>query len=106
MDEREIKVIVQNVLKYEDKKNNGVLKSRLGYILNSSDAFQNSENFKGIAELSYFSDSTDLFDKLTTEHMGKAATLKFKKVVNPRNPIKDSLKLLSIQFKDETIDLL
>lgn len=106
MDERELKVIIQNVLIYEDKEQKGKMKTRLGYLLNDTQAYQNTEKFKGLAELSYFANDTQIFDKLSVEHMGKAATLVFTKVANSRNPLKDSLKLTKIVFKDETVDIL
>lgn len=106
MDERELKVIIQNVLKYEDKSEKGKYKSRLGYFLDSSDAYQETDKYKGIAELSYFGNDTQIFDKLSIKHMGKSATLVFKKVANVRNPLKDSSKLIKIMFKDETVDIL
>lgn len=106
MENRELKVLLLNVLKYEDKENKGVWKSRLGYICVTQDALQESEKFKGLAELSYFTTGTDLFDKLSKNHMYQTATLNFEKVVNPRNPLRDSMKLVSIKLKDETISLL
>lgn len=105
MDERELKVIIQNVLKYEDKQTKK-MKTRLGYFLNTEEAYQNSDKFKGIAELSYFGNDTQIFDKLELKHMGKAATLVFSKEASKSNPLRDSLILKKIVFKDETVDIL
>lgn len=106
MEEKELKVILQSVLKYEDKNEKGVYKSRLGYILANKDAIQCTDKFKGFSELSYFSNDTQLFDSLNSSHMGQSATLVFTKVQNPRNPLRDSMKLKSIVLKDETISVL
>lgn len=106
MELKELDVIIQNVLKYEDKDNKGVFKTRLGYIVNSPDAYQDTEKFKGIPELSLFTNNTKLFDSLAIKHTGKSATLKFKEKVNPRNPLKSIMDLQEIKFKDETISLL
>lgn len=106
MDTRDLKVLIQNVLKYEDKKNPGVYKTRLGYFVPDSESLQSTDKFKGFAELSYFSNDTKLFESLETKHMGQSAVLKFKEVSNPSNPLKSSLKLTTIEFKNETISLL
>lgn len=104
--DKELKVIIQSVLKYEDKENKGVFKSRLGYFLADASAVQNTDKFKGIAELSVFTNDTKLFDSLKSEHMGKSATLKFTEEPSPRNPLRTYLRLKEIIFKDETISLL
>lgn len=104
--DKELKVIIQNVLKYEDKENKGKYKSRLGYFLADSTSVQNTDKFKGIAELSIFTDNTKLFDSLRSDHMGKSATLKFIEKPSTRNPLKTYLELKEICFKDETIGLL
>ena len=106
MDTKELKVIIQNVLKYEDKENKGTFKTRLGYFVADKNAIQFSDKFKGIAELSIFTNNTDLFDKLNVNHMGQPATLHFVEQANPRNPLRTYLVLKEIIFKDETISLL
>ena len=102
---KELKVIIQNVLKYEDKKNPGIYKSRLGYFSAEANSLTSNDKFKGIAELSVFTNDTKLFDILTLDHMGKPATLCFSEEASPRNPLKSYLVLKKIVFKDETIDL-
>ena len=106
METKELKVMIQNVLKYEDKENKGKFKSRLGYFVADKSAITSSDKFKGIAELSIFTNNTDLFEKLDIRHIGQNATLKFTEEVNPRNPLKTYLVLKEIIFKDETISLL
>ena len=64
--DKELKVIIQNVLKYEDKENKGTYKTRLGYFLADSSSVQNTDKFKGIAELSVFTnDTTTISQKIT-----------------------------------------
>lgn len=104
--DKELKVIIQNVLKYEDKESKGTYKSRLGYFIADKSAISSSDKFKGIAELSIFTNNTDLFEKLNVSHMGQSATLKFSEQANPRNPLKTYLVLKEIIFKDEVISLL
>lgn len=104
--EKELKVIIQNVLKYEDKENKGTYKTRLGYFVADKSQIQSTEKFKGIAELSIFTNDTKLFDSLKAEHMGQGATLKFVEQASPRNPLRTYLVLKEIDFKDEIISLL
>lgn len=104
--EKELKVIIQNVLKYEDKEEKGHYKTRLGYFVADKSSMQATDKFKGIAELSIFTNDTKLFDSLTIEHMGQSATLHFIEQPNPRNPLRTYLVLKEIVFKDETISLL
>lgn len=106
MDTKELKVIIQNVLKFEDKENKGVFKSRLGYFVADKSGISNTDKFKGFPELSLFTKDTKLFDTLGIEHIGQSATLRFTEESNPRNPLRTYLALKEIVFKDETISLL
>lgn len=106
MEEKELSVIIQNVLKYEDKKEPGKFKTRLGYVVNSADAYQENTNFKGLSELSIFLNTTKAFDSLNLSHMGKSATLYFIEKVSPFNPLKTYMDLTKIKVKDEVINLL
>lgn len=101
----ELNVTILNVLRYTDKET-GEPKIRIGYINNDSKCIENTSKFKGYPELSVFLDENDLWDKLDMTLIGNIAKFVFERTPNPRNPLKDIVKLKTIKCKDVNISIL
>lgn len=101
----DLKVTLLNILRYSDKQT-GAAKIRIGYINNDAKYIENTDKFKGYPELSVFLDDNGLWEKLPFSLIGQVCTFKFKKLPNPRNPLKDITVLEHIECKDTDISIL
>lgn len=91
-------------LTYTNKE--GKLSTRLGYRLLNSQYLQDSEKFKGYSEMSYFTDGTELFDKLKSKHFGVQAELVTEERPSLKNPLRKITVVKSVKIGDELINLL
>ncbi len=109
--EKDLNVTILNVLRYDEKdrttgEKTGKEKIRIGYVLLGKDAVQESEKFKGLAEMSYFVDfSEEMWSKLSTKIISQPAQFIFESVPSMRDPLRTYLRLKTIVCKDETISL-
>lgn len=108
---KNLNVTIMNVLRYEEKdKKTGVKtgkeKIRVGYLVLGKESMQDTNKFKGYAEMSYFLDySDDLWNKLSTKVIMQPVEFCFETVQSLRDPLKTYLKLNTINCKDEVISL-
>ena len=92
----DLNVTLLNFLRYEDKETKKP-KIRIGYINNDKAYIENTDKFKGYAELSVYIDDKNCWDFFKTEMTGDTAIFTFAKRPNPRNPLKDVTVLQSIK---------
>lgn len=106
-----LNVTILNVLRYDEKdkktgEKTGKQKIRIGYFVLSKDNLQETDKFKGYAELSAFVDySEDLWSKLSTKIIMQPVEFCFETMQSVRDPMKTYLKLKTINCKDEVINL-
>lgn len=100
-----INVLLLGVLKYKDKQT-GVDKYRVSYLLNDSNAFQNTSNFIGINELSFYTDCPLLFETVSHDDILQPAVFEIIEKPNPSNPLKMRMDIASVKLKNGTISLL
>lgn len=109
--QKELNVTILNVLRYDEKNKStgektGKQKIRIGYFVLSKESMQNTDKFKGYAELSVFLDYTDeLWNKLSTKIIMQPVEFVFEQAQSLRDPLKTYLKLNTINCKDEVINL-
>ena len=100
-----MQVELLSCLKYTDKKTNQE-KIRLGYSCLDPKMRQDTAKLKGYSELSVYLEDISIFDKLKVEDFGIAAILEFTKEQSPNNPLRDILKLKSINVGSNVINIL
>lgn len=100
------KVELLSCLTYKDKNDPNKLNTRLGYRMLDPNLKQDTDKFKGYAELSYFSDGTDLFNRMKKEYFGIEAEITTEERPSNSNPLRKVTILKSIRVKDELINLL
>lgn len=100
-----MQVELLSCLKYVDKKTNQD-KVRIGYRCLDPKFRQDKANLKGYSELSVYLEDTSIFDKLKVEDFGIAVILEFTKEQSPNNPLRDILKLKSINVGSNVINIL
>ncbi len=101
----ELNVFFLNVLKYQDKETKEY-KYRFSYLLNDTNAMQNTEKFKGLNELCFYTDNSLVFDKMKGEDTLKPMILVVEQRSSYNNPLKQISQVTSIKTKNETISLL
>lgn len=101
----ELNIIFLNVLKYKDKET-GVYKCRFSYLLNDSEAKEETPNLKGLSELSFYTSDDKLFEHLKGEDALKPMVLKIEEKPNKHNPLKSSRYVTQVITKNEIIDIL
>ena len=94
-----------NCLVYKDKNTNE-LTTRLGYKLKGNEYLQDSDKFKGYSELAYFSNGTNLFDKMKKEYFGVPCEMQIDEQPSKSNPLRKITVLKSIKVGNELINLL
>lgn len=101
----ELNVFFLNCLKYQDKETKA-FKYRFSYVLNDSKARQDTEKFKGLNELCFYSDNPILFEKLKGADALTPMTLKVEQKPSASNPLKLIPQVTMLKTKDENISLL
>lgn len=92
-----LNVVILNVMKYQDKKTNKD-KIRIGYFCNGQDAIEIGNKFKGVSELSIYSDDITWFDKITKDMILNSVVMEFEEKRYPNNPLKSYLTLKNIEM--------
>lgn len=100
----ELNVLLLGVLKFKDKET-GESRYRISYILNDRDAFQDTQNFKGVNELSFYTDNDVIFEKISINDILKPCVLKIVQKPSLKNPLKMISQVVSLKTKNDTIDL-
>lgn len=100
----EIKITLTCSLVYEDKTTKE-LKTRLGYVMSDPSFKQNTEKFKGFAELSAFYDGREIFDKIPVDFYGIPVIATLETRPNPRNPLRETKIIKSIKAGNNVISL-
>lgn len=96
-------IMLLNVLAYEKEERKG---TRVGLIFVEKDSLQDSQKFKGFSEINLFYDGHDVFNKIPTSFIGRPVTAYIKEITNPINPMKKRQIISSIEYENNTIDLL
>lgn len=89
---------------YNDKTTNEV-KTRLGYIMAEPSMKQNTDKFKGYAELSSFYDGADNFNKIPVEFFGNVVIATLENKPNPRNPLREVKVIKSLKLGSNVVTL-
>lgn len=97
------KIVIQNILKYNNSNGSGV---RIGFYLMNENSICDNQNFKGFSENACFYKDTTIFDKLPKELIGKTVDCTFKSIANLKNPMKSILLIEAIYFNGNSIRLL
>lgn len=100
----EIKITLTGCLVYEDKTTKE-LKTRLGYVMADPNFKQNTEKFKGYAELSAFYDGVEIFNKIPVEFFGVPCIATLENKPNPRNPLREVKVIKSIKCGNSVVNL-
>ena len=100
----ELNIIFLSVLKYKDKET-GKEKIRFSYLLNDEKAKRNDNTLKGLSELSFYSDSTLPFEKLSGDDALQPMILIVEQKPSVSNPLKQISQVTAIQTKNEIINL-
>lgn len=96
----EIDVEVLNVLKYEDKKTKGQMKTRVSYRLLDPSKMSNSDKFIGYSELSLYLDGTKLFDNFDKSYCGTALKFVLEEKTYDNNPMRKYVTLKELKSQN------
>lgn len=96
-------VMLLNVLKYEKNEKKG---TRIGLIFAEKDSLQETPNFKGYKEIGVFYDGHEVFSKIPKDFIGRPVTAYIKEITNPINPLKKSQIIATLEYENNSIDLL
>lgn len=100
-----MKIVLTNSLVYEDKQTH-TPKTRLGYRMAEEQFSQETDKFKGYAELSAFYDTSEAFNKIPKNFYGKTLIATVESSPNPRNPLKESKIISQLKLDNHVVDLL
>lgn len=100
-----LNVLFLGVLKYNDKKT-GEPKLRISYVVNDESAKQETLNFKGLNECSYYTDMVSIYDKFTKEDALTNMEFTLQSRPSRNNPLKSITEIVDIKTKRDTIKLL
>lgn len=92
-----LNVVILNVMKFKDKKTNKE-KVRIGYFFNGQDSIELGNNFKGVAELSYYTDDLSWFDIISKDMILTSCIMEFEEKRYPNNPLKTYMVLKDIKI--------
>lgn len=98
------KIVINNVLKYSDKKTNEQ-KCRIGYSFLEEKFKSNSTRLKGYTENSIFGD-VSLFDKIPIELIRVPVDAVIENQPSPYDPLKERKVVTKIIYKNNVIDLI
>lgn len=101
----ELNIYFLNCLKYLDKETN-TFKYRFGYVLNDKNAIQETDKFKGLNELCFYTDKDVIFEKLKGIDALTPMTIRVEQKPSVKNPMKLNAQIVFIKTKDEDISLL
>ena len=95
-----------NVMCYTNKETN-LPNTRLGYVFVGKECLQETEKFKGFQEQASYFDNNEVFNKITSDLIGKTCVAVIKEVPNSRNPLKVNRVISELNFENgKTIHLL
>lgn len=97
------KIIIQNILKFDNEKGSGV---RIGFYLVNEGSISNNKSYKGFTENACFYKDVDVFDKLPVEIIGKTVDCTLKSVPTLKNPMKSISMIETIFHNGNNIRLL
>lgn len=97
------KIIIQNILKFDNDNGSGV---RIGFYLVNENSISNNKSYKGFTENACFYKDISLFDKLPVEIVGKTVDCTFKSIPSTRNPMKSISMIETIFYNGNNIRLL
>lgn len=97
-----MKIMLLNVMKYEK---DGQLKSRLGYIIPTQEAFSNRDKFIGYSELAAYRNDDKFFALIPKDFVGKHCDVTVCEKPNPINPMKTYKDFEDITCDGKTISL-
>lgn len=98
----EEEIIILNVMRFDT---DGRKRCRVNFVYADFDKMQESKNFIGCSEIPNFYEA-DVFDKFKKSMLFKPVLGRFILQSNPRNPMRQSYVLKSIETDEDTIDLL
>lgn len=96
------KIMILNVLKYEKDGKKG---TRLSIIFPGNDNVQETEKFKGFADVSLYYSNHDAFDIIPSEIIGQIVEATIEEKSNPSNPLRKTTTIISIAYKDKVYNL-
>ena len=93
-----MEVELLNVIKYQTKDNRERTMLRFRSI--DKDSFSDNSKFKGYSVIESYYDGYDVFDKIPKELFGVRVVINLKRLINPSNPLKQSLKVVKVNDID------
>ena len=97
------KIIIQNVLKFENDKGKG---TRIEFYFAKPDAIANTKSYKGYSSNVCFYRDIETFDKLPVEIIGKTIDCTLKSIPSVKNPMTSITMVESVIFNGNNIRLL
>lgn len=92
-----LNVVILNVMKYKDKKTNKE-KVRIGYFCNGQDSIELTDKFKGVSELSIYTEDTNWFEIISKDMILHTCIMEFEEKRYPNNPLKTYMNLKTIEL--------
>lgn len=96
------KIMLLNVMKYEK---DGQVKSRLGYIIPTQEAFSDRDKFKGYSELASYRNDDKYFSLIPKNFIGQMCDITITEKPNSANPMKTYKEFTDITCNGQTVSL-
>lgn len=100
----ELEIMILNTMKYQ-KEGETKTKSRLAYIIPTTDAFSNNTKFRGYSELSSYRDDDKYFELIPSNFIGQKCKVKITEKPSKTNPLKSYKEFTEISYNGQTISL-
>lgn len=100
-----LNVLFLGVLKYKNKQT-GEPMVRISYVVNDANAKQDTLNFKGLNECSFYTEHAEVFDKFTKEDALTQMEFIVEQRPSATNPLRTISQVTEIKTKRDIIKLL
>ena len=97
------KIIIQNVLKYDNEKGKGAI---VEFYFAKPEAIANNKSYKGFSPNRCFNRDMSVFDKLPIEIIGKTVDCTLTSIPSVKNPMTSITMIESIIYNGSNIRLL
>lgn len=100
----EMEIMILNTMKYQ-KEGEQNYKSRLAYIIPTSEAFSDNPKFRGYTELSSYRSDDKFFDLIPKEFIGQKCKVTITEKPSSSNPMKSYKEFTEVSCNGKTIRL-
>lgn len=99
-----LQIMILNTMKYQ-KEGETNWKSRLAYIIPSTEAYSDNSKFRGFTELSSYRNDDKFFELIPKDFIGQKCDVTITEVPSKNNPMKSYKEFTEVSCNGKTISL-